>query len=249
MEHFELHEKYRSSLPRLRASLSSIGLGERGLDSLSKILDNHFIGLFEQCNDEGRQKDYRNRQPKPQQSQLRPKRRSFRERVANKAHRDSGVDVGMEDDEAVEQTVMAKLSGPEDNTPSFGMETMETNDMLVGSLGQPHEDVDYPGFDNFQGLEHTVFDGDYRDMAFPTEPDATALADQYCSRYAADPSGHNEFGTKHAAGIGMLPGHNVEFQSQPQLDVHWGVGSTVLGLGEPMADLDAWIYTQQDPRR
>ncbi|KLU82167.1 hypothetical protein MAPG_01243, partial [Magnaporthiopsis poae ATCC 64411] len=64
MEHHELKEKYLGNMWALNKSLSVIGLGERGLETLDRILTNHFIGLFEQCNEEGRSKDYRNRQPK-----------------------------------------------------------------------------------------------------------------------------------------------------------------------------------------
>ncbi|KAL8381907.1 hypothetical protein RB595_005926 [Gaeumannomyces hyphopodioides] len=113
MEHHELKEKYLSSMCSLNKSLSVIGLGERGLETLDGILTNHFIDLFEKCNEEGRSKDYRNRQPKaapaqaqaqqlttaaatPDSGQLR-KQSSLRRRL-DAAHRDSGF---VEDDQSI----------------------------------------------------------------------------------------------------------------------------------------------------
>ncbi|KAL8297635.1 hypothetical protein RB597_007283 [Gaeumannomyces tritici] len=109
MEHHELKEKYLGSMCSLNKSLSVIGLGERGLETLDRILTNHFIGLFEQCNEEGRSKDYRNRQPKAapaQQQQQQPtpddngqlrKQSSLRKRLAA-AQRDSQRDSGFVED-------------------------------------------------------------------------------------------------------------------------------------------------------
>ncbi|OIW32705.1 hypothetical protein CONLIGDRAFT_668344 [Coniochaeta ligniaria NRRL 30616] len=249
MEHFELYEKYRSSLPHLRTSLSRIGLGERGLDSLSNILNNHFIGLFEQCNEEGRQKDYRNRQPKPQQSQLRPKRRSFRERVENKAHRDSGVDVGMED-EAADEESLAKPDGTEENTPTFGT---EAGDMLVGQLQPSDEHVDYSGLNNFNDMNPAVFVDHYRDMTFPADTDITGLDGGYNPAYTTQPSANTEFRTKVGVSNGALPEHSFGYhcsQDNPnQLEGEWGLGSTGLGFGEPMTDLNAWVYEQHGQPR
>lgn len=245
MEHFELHEKYRSSLPHLRASLGRVGLGERGLDSLSNILNNHFLGLFEQCNEEGRQKDYRNRQPKAQQTQLRPKRRPSRERVANKAHRDSGVDVGMDDD-VPDEDILTKLDGPEDDTPPLGT---EPSDLLVGQLQSSDGHVSYPGFDGFHGLDPAVFAGDYRDIVFPVDAEATALEARYSSEYTTEPSGNTGRRIKSDVNSGALPDQRFGYQSSQenltQLDGHWVTGSTVLGFGEPLTDLNAWVYTQQ----
>lgn len=250
MEHFELYEKYRASLPDLRSSLHQVGLGERGLDTLSNILNNHFIGLFEQCNEEGRQKDYRNRQPKPQQSQLRPKRRSFRERVENKAHRDSGVDVGMED-EAADEESLTKLDLAENGTPSL---RPEAGDTLVLQPPPSDEHVDYSGFGSFHGLDLDpgVFGEQYRDVGFQVDADVAALDGAY-TEYTTQPSSHADLQTKSAVGGGALTDHNFEYHSlqdnRGQLEGEWGIGSTGLGFGEPMTDLNAWVYGQHNQRR
>lgn len=249
MEHFELYEKYRSSLPHLRKSLSLIGLGERGLESLSNILNNHFIGLFEQCNEEGRQKDYRNRQPKPQQSQLRPKRRSFRERVENKAHRDSGVDVGMED-EAADEDLVAKPDGPEDNTPSFGT---EAGDVLIGQLQPSDDHVDYSGFDNFNPLDTGMFVDNYRGITFPGDGGLPAPDEGYNHGYTTQPSHDTDLRTKNGVGSGTLPEHTFEYHAShdnpSQFEGDWSLGPTGFGFGETMTDLNAWVYAQHDQRR
>lgn len=99
MEHFELHEKLQSTMPLLLINLNHMGLSSRGLETLGSILSNHFIDLLEQCNHEGRQKDYKNRQPRAHPSpnaRLRPKQSSLRRRLGA-AHRDSGVDVSSVD--------------------------------------------------------------------------------------------------------------------------------------------------------
>jgi hypothetical protein len=241
MEHFELYSKYRASLPDLRASLDAIGLGHRGLDSLDNILNNHFIGLFEQCNEEGRCKDYRNRQPKPAQSQLRPKRRSLRERLAT-AQRDSGVDVGM-DDEGTDESPLAK-TGPSDGTPSLGAGGMEEMSGQGTALG---EEIDYAGLDSFQGIDPMVFVDGF--------PGAMTAAMETCEasfdgEYARHPS---ELRSGSGVGGRGLPVHDFRYGGSGLQDGmnqgHWDLDSAILGMPGSGNELNPWMFGQQAGQR
>jgi hypothetical protein len=246
MEHFELHEKYRASLPQLRESLDHMGLSDRGVESLSNILDNHFIGLFEQCNNEGRQKDYRNRHPKPQQPQLRPKQRSFRKRAAITAHRDSGVDVGMED-AAGDAKVVEKFDNDGDETPQSALESSDVQD---GQSQYLNAGAYNSGDRSSRSWNLTGPVEGYRNIFLPAGIDATALQGHYHTGYAPVPNGYADLEPKTNSGTELLP---VEYQvsgsNSTQLGGQFGISSSLSGLGEEsMADFHAWIYTQEDPR-
>lgn len=244
MEHFELHEKCRSSLPHLRESLRAIGLSETGLDSLGSILDNYFIGLFEQCNEEGRQKDYRNRQPKAQQAQPRATRRSSSERTANNAHRDSAVDVGMDNEVVPDENAQSKPDGP------------EPDDLLLGQLQPlPDEHAGDPVIDSFYILDPAVFGDGRGDILLPGEADSAALdgQQQHDPGYATDPGDSTGHRTGSNANLdGTFPAHNLGYQSWQQdparLVGQWD--SVMLEYGGSMTepDLNAWLYAQPGSR-
>lgn len=245
MEHFELYEKYRASLPNLRASLSHIGLGDRGLDSLNSILNNHFIEFFEQCNTEGQQKDYRNRQPKPQQSQLRPKRGALRERL-EAAQRDSAVDVGM-DEEGTDQSVLAKLNGPEYSRSSLDSEAA---DMLAVQLPTPGPALQYPVMPHFPDMTPNIMSNYSFQQSMPTQNRGTITAscEDVYGGYIPPPTGATSLPTRSpsAAAGPIFPDENFRYHGarenadQPQ----WRLGPVDLGFEEPMADLGSWVYQQ-----
>lgn len=173
MEHFELYQRYRASLPLLYTSLRHTGLSERGLESLSNILDNHFIGLFEEVNEDGRQKEYHNRQPKPQHPQPSPESGSPRERL-QAAHRDSGVDLDLDLEVISSEASLTKVdilgSAPPLDAQTSGVLGAEP----LSSEPQPLDQSGLVGFD--QPLDSSAFLNSYHgpmpvqlgtDVSFP----------------------------------------------------------------------------------
>ena len=242
MEHFELHEKHQSSLPHLRASLADIGLSERGLKSLCIILNNHFIGIFEQCNEEGRQEDYRNRQPKPDQPQLRQNRLSQRKR-REVAPRDSAVDVGIDNGDT-EESVLDKLYSTKGNTPPQGT---VAGDMPIHPLTPTDENLDCSGFDDFHGLDPAVFGPSYHDpLSLPLNSSEQDTG--YIGGYAAQANHNGDLpGMMGNGSSGLLFDQGFQYlNTQEQVaQGHWGLGQPVLSFAEPANALNAWVHGQQ----
>ncbi|KAI6257136.1 hypothetical protein MCOR27_002198 [Pyricularia oryzae] len=274
IEHHELHAKYRDSLPVLRDSLSAIGLGDRGLDTLDHILTNHLIGLFEQCNEEGRRKDYRNRyrqsarsstaasaaqQPQPQQQQQQQqqqpatqlrKQSSLRQRLAA-AQRDSGF---VDDESYMEGGFTPALTSDDGSSPGYVF--VKPGDMTKSSVSPPQHFQGYsPGVDNMMLPGATP-------TAVTMAGAAAAGGMMAAGSFAADPCFSDYFvPTGHESGdLGLQYGSLGDFQPFGQgLGVYGGGVSgaempwmTPMAIGADEGDLgagqhdstSAWVYGQ-----
>lgn len=222
MEHFELYQSYRASLPTLKVSLSRIGLGNRGLDTLSSILDNHFIDLFQQINEEGKQKEYHNRQPKPQ-SQLRAKRGSLRERL-QASHRDSGVDVGLDDDGT--ETPLTKVDSEESNVPI----DWPTAGGLALSREVPYERVDLALLE--VNLDASAF------LHSLDDPQHSRLHSGDVADFSSQLMAHAPNNASRADGF-QYQDHGDGISQQ-----NWQLDPNILGAMKPMDHTNAWVYQQ-----
>jgi hypothetical protein len=153
------------------------------------------------------------------------------------------------EDEAADEDLLAKLGGPEDNVPSFGT---EAGDMLVGQVQPSDEHISYSGFDGFSGLGPGMFASNFRDMTFPVDTDVNALHGGYGPGYTTEPSDNTDLRTKNGVSSGEFPEHSFRYHSSQDNSSHlkgeWRLDSTGLDLGDPMTDLNAWVYGQHDQR-
>lgn len=257
IEHHELLEKYRDSLPTLRGSLLCTGLSDRGLDTLDHILTNHMLDLFEKCNDDGRKTDYRNRykqsarastastasqQQQQPATQLR-KQSSLRQRLAA-AQRDSGF----VDDESLTPALTS------DDGSSPGYVFMKPAD-IKNSVSPPQQFLGYsPVVDNTMmpvGVAATAMAGAGGVMGTPLDGSG-AFADPCFSDYLL-PSGHD------SGDLGLQYGNLGDFQPFGQgLGMYGGVSNAEMPWMTPMTlaggdgDLGtsqhdsttAWVYGQ-----
>ncbi|TLS26737.1 hypothetical protein PpBr36_04147 [Pyricularia pennisetigena] len=274
IEHHELHAKYRESLPVLRGSLSAIGLGDRGLETLDHILTNHLIDLFEQCNEEGRRKDYRNRyrqsarssttapapQPQPQQQQQQQqqqqpttqlrKQSSLRQRLAT-AQRDSGF---VDDESYMEGGITPALTSDDGSSPGYVF--VKPGEITQSSVSPPQHFSGYsPGIDDMMlpGATPAAVT-----MAGAAMTDGSMMT---AGSFAADPCFSDYFIPQgHESGdLGLQYGSLGDYQPFGQgLGVYGGASGaempwmTPMVIGANEADLgagqqdntSAWVYGQ-----
>jgi hypothetical protein len=222
MEHFELYERFRASLPLLRTSLSHIGLGGRG-DDLFTILENHVLGLFEELSKEGRQATYHNRQPKPNHAQPSAERGSPRE-LQQAGNRDSGVEFDVDLEDISSEASLSKMfdhggAPPRNTQPRSvqGVEPRSSEPQPLGHFGSLRFDQP-PDFSAFLNHYH---------RPMPLRLGANVGFQQPCHGYTSQSM------AEVPRNGGGLPEHGLSHESLGNTtgQEHWPPQADVLGRG------------------